>query len=460
MPAAAPVVQSGAAEPKSWPGPFATARQLLNNREAVKAAREAEGDTPGGKRKAPRGASPGPIKRSRSAEEGPDDTAAGLEQGEEEEPLEGGVLVSAYRPSWEPSRALPMSLDADCAHRGLDAADEAAGKGKGKSGDAGERSRRAVAVAGPSGVRLSVPPLSVLVMDALIPHLAHAEELGQIEPLARRRFAEAVCRSRAMDAHAFGLFASPDADEVLVPDCAGVDEPAMTSALSACDQLSHLDLRHCGRGMTDRCIRSVAPSCFRGLHTLRLDGAHVLTDAGLCDALRHAPQLRHLRIGYSPIMTGAFVGSLPALTPHLQSLEIEACARVNDAQLLGGGGSSADKAAASSRSSSSSVEWRGGLFGLPSLNRLVLAQLPLVTDDTIARLVKARGPALTSIRIDRCPQLGDATVLSLAEHCPNLTSIELQSVPGASPEALRKVSSPTCCARQNLRRAMSTGIPM
>jgi hypothetical protein len=70
-----------------------------------------------------------------------------------------------------------------------------------------------------------------------------------------------------MDGHAFSLFASPDVDELVVPDCAGgayifamfphfprallllcyaVDEHTLVTCLSQCFSLTRIELGHCG----------------------------------------------------------------------------------------------------------------------------------------------------------------------------------------------------------------------
>ena len=338
-----------------WPGPFATARQLLQNRDAAKAARESESASPGAKRKSGSSASGSSAsKRARgagsTAEKGDyDDGTTEVD----EVPLEGGIYPSHYAPTWQPSRALPGSSNSaavDDATISSDdggpsptsspAAKSSSSSSKGaasnaKSDGTAERSRRAMAVAGRSGVRLSIPPLSVLCMEALNGFLQHCEDLGELMPDTRRRFAESVCRSRTMDGHAFSLFAAASSDELVVPDCAGVDEATMTSSLSATSGLTRLELGQCGRGLTDRAMKAIAPKAFSNLRHLSLGGPHVLSDAVLVQALKHAPQLRHLRIAASPVIAGAFIAELPSILPELESLEIEACSRVSDDELRG-----------------------------------------------------------------------------------------------------------------------------
>jgi hypothetical protein len=501
-----------------WPGPFSTARRLLQNRDAARAARESGA---GRKRKRDDGSGGD----GDDDDDDDDDAAAPAD----EEPLEGGVLMSDYRAKWKPARALPQyggstggggggraaSSPAAAAESGSDdsappspAASPGTGGGKASSSSSEGRVRRAMAVAGPSGVRQSIPPLSVLVMEALIPYLSHVDELGPMSAHFRRLFAEAVCRARAMDGHAFKLFAAAADDELDVPDCAGVDEASMLDALSHTGgPLTSLRLGHCGRGMTDRTLKAIAPTAFGGLTRLSLGGPHVMTDAGLVAALAHAPQLRQLHVSSSPILTGAFIARLHALTPHLERLEVDACARVGDAELRGGkaagkGGAGAGAGAGAGSSAAAATvasppaaaaaaaadadaaaagaaddadggdapssaaakpppaaavvmsgQPLGGIFKLPQLSSLSLGQLPLVTDALLADVAVSLGPRLRELKVDRCPGVGDATLRAVAGHCPNLTSLELRAFHSATAAAFREVRAPASERRAGVRPA-------
>ena len=320
-------------------------------------------------------------------------------------------------------------------------------------------------------MRLAVPSLAAMCMEALTGALRFCDDLGDMDGGVRARFAEAVCRARAMDGHAFALFAAPGVGDVYVPDCAGVDEPAMRAALAALSpqELRALVLRHCGRGMTDATMRVASRACFGGLRALCLDGPHVLTDGALGDALAHAPHLTRLRLGSSPVLTGAFLARLPALTPRLEELELERLARLGDAQLVGGAGGGGAGGGGGGAGGGG-----GGVLGLRHLTALALAHLPGVTDAPLLQLLAAAadrrraegvgagagagagaggggGGCLTRLRLDSCPRITDAALAALVEHgaAPALASLELQSMPQLSAAAVRALAA-RCTRLQRL----------
>ena len=349
--------RAGAAdeEPREqWPGPMATARQLLAGRAAARAAREEETSTTGEGHGTPQAGRDGRArsseKRRRGADGRPDvdeqraDTA-GRSDGS------GALREGDFAPTWKPSRALPAFGQAPTTPPTAVAADD-------------RRTRRSMAVAGPSGVRTAPPPLATLAMETLAGVLADVAlpdvspgdgdilaegdadsgggGLGLLTADCRRRFAAVVCRARRMDGHAFRLIAAGcgPGDELDVPDCAGVDESALRAALLGTSGLTALSLGHCGRGFTLRTVDALiaaAPRVLGRLQTLRISGATVLTDAALVSLLRAVPPgtLQRLAIAHAPSVTGAFMKELPAVAASLVSLEIMNCPAVSDASLAG-----------------------------------------------------------------------------------------------------------------------------
>ena len=73
----------------------------------------------------------------------------------------------------------------------------------------------------------------------------------------------------------------------------------MISALQAVGgshTLKSLSLSNCGRGLTPRALKLVAPRVLCGLAVLRIAGAHTLADDALLSALKCTPQLQHLSV--------------------------------------------------------------------------------------------------------------------------------------------------------------------
>ena len=191
----------------SWPGPFSTGRELIAGRDEARRIREAgEAETRDG----------GDI-----VDEDLDATCsvpalAALHR--------LGVSVRDFQSSWSPTLMFSADTDAS-ATTDVSTAQQQGGSGASR--------RRAIAVAGPSGVRLEVPALTTLCMEvrcvemwallmrapkkvrererervrknelnsctaplpqALAMHLSHVESLDCLPADLRRRFAAIACR--------------------------------------------------------------------------------------------------------------------------------------------------------------------------------------------------------------------------------------------------------------------------
>lgn len=333
-------------------------------------------------------------------------------------------------------------------------------------------------------------------LQSLTKCLDDVASLGPLMPADRARFAAVVCASRAMDGHAFGLFAEAATDELVIRDCAGVDEGSMIAALSRCTDLQRLDLAHCGRGFTDRTAAElVAAGATEHLTHLRLHGAYVLTEGGLQHLLQHTPHLRELALSCCTLLTGSFVACLHKWTPHLTAVSVTGCT-FTDAHLLGTAAHhlphsaaaarahahTMDAAPLSSSSSSSSVHassiggvgqkrLRGeedalstmsapcapaaavnsgarsaGLLALPHLCSLELSQVSDVTDAFLAPFLAARAHMLTHFHVDRCPGIKPASLARVLTNCSSLVSLRLDSALPTS-AATRALPFQQVCAR-------------
>jgi hypothetical protein len=174
---AAGVRRRGASASGGWVGPFATATELMRNRDAALRAREEDLASDG--LRPPRRRTLGPTGEASSSSSS---SSSGLhpEDAEEGKGVDSararGVRPSAYRPVWKPARPLPKYGDAAAAaavdddDREEDKEEESPGKGAAAGGRTPKTpapARRAIAVAGPSGVRLGVPSLAALCIEKL-----------------------------------------------------------------------------------------------------------------------------------------------------------------------------------------------------------------------------------------------------------------------------------------------------
>jgi len=206
--------------------------------------------------------------------------------------------------------------------------------------------------------------------------MKHIDDISILDPSARRALAAAVSRNRAVDNHAFTVFAAGAAggEALAVPDCAGVDEHTMTMALFSTavplsseeedallsmpniegKRLTELDLGHCGRGFSDRSVRrwiateaagatameiatTIRLNPFTNLQRLRLAGAYALSDEGLLLVLQSCKSLESLAIIAAPLVTGTFIRTLSDCAAHLSEFHLESCPAVTDVLLCGGG---------------------------------------------------------------------------------------------------------------------------
>jgi hypothetical protein len=296
---------AGGAPARAWPGPFATARALIARRDAAARAREAgdEGDGCGTEG----GASPASAVAAAAA--GRSGTAATTG------PASRSVFESDFAPTaeeWSPATKAALA--------------------------AASAAARAAAPPSP------LPTLFSLALARVVALFGHVEELGPLSPATLGQLALALCRARALDNHAFRVFAAASGAEVRVPDCAGVDEVGMVAGLLGLGgggarapqaaplvggvraqteaeeaamfdaaalggaggggeeggddggggggpgALRVLSLAHAGRGFTDRAVRALlrpragaaegAPPPFSALQELRLAGAYALSDGG------------------------------------------------------------------------------------------------------------------------------------------------------------------------------------
>jgi hypothetical protein len=184
--------QAPAAQPsapaRSWPGPFTTARSLIANRDAAARAREAEEEGGGG--------------------------GGGEEGGPPSAPADRGGTAATSGPFSRSVREADFAFTAE---------------------EWAPASRAALAAASAAARSAAPPPpvpsLFSLAMARVVGLMRHVEDLGPLSPATRSLLALALCRSRALDNHAFRVFAAASGAEVRVPDCAGVDEFGMVAGL-------------------------------------------------------------------------------------------------------------------------------------------------------------------------------------------------------------------------------------
>lgn len=190
--------------------------------------------------------------------------------------------------------------------------------------------------------------------------------------------------------------------DVLLPDCARLNELELTGALAtACTpRLQLLMLGYCGRGLSDAAVNATlgqSDNCVPNLRELKLHGAYRLTDKGLAAMLRGAPSLTALALTFAPKITTVGLASVcKELACSLRSLTLDGCNGLGEPEQL-----------------------LRPLQSLMSVERLSLKDVPNVTDAVVSGIADAWGDALLEIDLSGTP-VTDQGIAALAKSCLNL----------------------------------------
>eukprot|EP00271_Cylindrocystis_brebissonii_P008896 TRINITY_DN23420_c0_g1_i1.p1 TRINITY_DN23420_c0_g1~~TRINITY_DN23420_c0_g1_i1.p1 ORF type:complete len:644 (-),score=106.15 TRINITY_DN23420_c0_g1_i1:715-2646(-) len=216
-----------------------------------------------------------------------------------------------------------------------------------------------------------------------------------------------------------------------------VGDQGLTSLLTGCSALKHLDLTCCPVEVTDVSLAFLAKTT-RALERLFLEGCRGITSAGLAalagtnKGLRHLDctdslltddglkaisgftQLEHLKLGFVEAMTDTGICHIAASCPSLTYIDLYRCEGVGDAGIT---------ALAS---------------GCPSLTEVNFSYTRM-TDASLAALA-ASCPSLVNVETRNCPGVSHVGLASLAKGCPNLTDLDVKRCSGFGDEALKEVA--------------------
>ncbi|CAI7879844.1 unnamed protein product [Closterium sp. NIES-54] len=383
----------GAGEAEQWPGPFATARQLVRGRAAAAAARQAQGG--GGARTGERaGERVGGQSIVQGSEAGGTlGGGAGGTTGTGASTVPSGVAVA-----WTPKS------QRETGGGGVDH----------RSGGAGGRGPRS---------------LYSLCLDVVSAHIEALESLEGVPDGVRRDLSACLSAQRRLDGPALVLLVGGVAAELAVADCSLVGEGDLHRALLSCHaaKLELVDLSMCGRSLSDTCLTTTllrAPASLPALRSLSLQGAYRLSDASLPLLALSAPSLAHLSLLHCPLLSSPAVSTLlSSLSSSLKTLRLDGCTQLNAHALL------------------------PGLGALTGLTCLSLSGVPSVTDTMLADLLPAVGGHLRELSLAHCEAVTDESMAAVAVHAPSLTALDLSHLPLLSDDSLHSL----CSAQLKLR---------
>ncbi|CAI5537407.1 unnamed protein product [Closterium sp. Naga37s-1] len=382
----------GAGAAEQWPGPFATARQLVRGRAAAAAARQAQGG--------------GGARTGESAGErvGRGSIAQGSEAGGE---VGGGAGTTGTGASTVPAGVAVSWTPKSQRNTGGGGRDERSGGG----GGLGPRS------------------LYSLCLDMVSAHIEALESLEGVPDGVRRDLSACLSAQRRLDGPALLLLVGGVAAELAVADCSLVGEADLHRALLTCHpaKLELVDLSMCGRSLSDTCFTTTllrAPASLPALRSLSLQGAYRLSDTSLPPLALSAPSLAHLSLLHCPLLSAPAVSTLlSSLASSLKTLRLDGCTQLSAHALL------------------------PGLRALTGLTCLSLAGVPSVTDAVLADLLPAVGGHLRDLSLAHCEVVTDESMAAAAVHAPSLTALDLSHLPLLSDDSLHSL----CSAQLKLR---------
>ncbi|GJP67990.1 hypothetical protein CLOP_g24746 [Closterium sp. NIES-67] len=393
-----------AGEAEHWPGPFATARQLVRGRAAAAAARQAQGGA--GARTG--GSAAGEVEKS----EGRAGAGAGASA-----VVAGGVVA------WTPKARVPDLALTDSKQQGgvKDWRIGTGGSGGGGGGGGGGRGPRS---------------LYSLCLELVATHIDGLESVEGVPDAVRRDLSACLSAQRRLDGRVLHLLLEGVATELSVADCSLVSEADLKSALSTCNaanlELFHLSM--CGRSLSDACLTTTllhSPTTLPALRSLALQGAYRLSDASLPPLALAAPALAHLSLLHCPLLSSPAVSTLiSSLSSSLNTLRLDGCCQLDAAVLL------------------------LGMKQLTGLSCLSLAGLSSVSDAVLSELLPAIGSNLKELSLAHCEEITDASVAAAAANAPSLTALDLSHLPLLTDASLHSLCSAQLKLRSlNLTRA-------
>lgn len=212
-----------------------------------------------------------------------------------------------------------------------------------------------------------------------------------------------------------------------------------------------LRLRNCGRNFSDRTCATIPYRTKQHLEVLQVTGCYRLSDGGLSELL--APCMESLMSLDLTCDSRLGVDGLRAIRTlvNLQELVLDHCSHLSDHDLLqlvdccDDGSLMAEEVHSSLLAAARGVDGADSMLlpivpstrgALGSLSSLSFAGLTEVTDRSVSLLLAALGPQLTDLNLSRCIQLTDTAILAMRSYCTRLRTLQLSMLPYVTATAI------------------------
>ncbi|XP_078448568.1 RNI-like superfamily protein [Wolffia australiana] len=189
-------------------------------------------------------------------------------------------------------------------------------------------------------------------------------------------------------------------------NCKGISDAGMEALGRDLSSLQSLDVTGC-RKLTDNGLKAVAGGCPK-LKTLNVSGCKLLTDELLHSLAKHCRGLKHLGLAGCHNITARGLISLGHGCKRLSFLDVSKCDKVND--------------------------------------------------DGVSAIAKSSSSSLKTLKLLDCANLGDSSVLAMAEHCENLDTVVLGGCRRISEAALKALVAACCSSIRILKMDWCPGV--
>ena len=308
-----------------------------------------------------------------------------------------------------------------------------------------------------------IPSLYDLCIQFLVDHFDQVESIGGenwIDASIRQRLAHELVARHALNDAALAALTEPGLTRLELVDASGITTTGLTTCLQSLVPagLQHLQLSQAGRCFGAQAVQTLMdchaklhkdqdnqtntntntntnhhPPRANGLQRLSIGGAYVLTDAHAADLVKClAPTLRSLEFQACPLIGTATCQALTC-SPTLQLRELA----LEDLTLSPEAWSTLESMASSSNNSSD------GFFA-SGLECLKLRRMTGLTDEMVQGLLSScTSHQLTALDVGDNPYLTDATLAAIRGTCaPHLRELNLSHLPELTSVGLQALFTP------------------
>ncbi|XP_062196759.1 uncharacterized protein LOC133899728 [Phragmites australis] len=265
------------------------------------------------------------------------------------------------------------------------------------------------------------PSLTSLCLSTLADHAEGIESLGGIPVELKHKLLKMLCCSRKMNTHLLNELLCDSPTELQLSDCSWLSEDDFEKTFGKCktESLQVLQLDISGRCMPDYILPTTlakVPNCMPLLRKISLNGNYRLSDKGLDTIITAAPSLSSLNLCECSLLTSTGIEILAnKLHSVLRELYIDDCLNVEAMMIL------------------------PALQKIKHLEVLSMSGVQSVCDKFVNELIPVHGSNMRELAFAGCLKLTSSSVKTIAESCPQLSSLDLRNLNRLRDSALRNL---------------------